>query len=272
MRSSARARYLVLFVPVIAAFALFAVGPATRPAAVDEKRVGAFGVTAPVRDPGTDEVQLIVELDEPSVIAALVAPPTGLPAGARLATGAAEVNLKSAAAADAGTRVAAAQRQFADRLKSVDGAQVQAGVDLVLDAVIVRVPTSQYQRYAGSRSPSRPLLKAQKMDLDAAAQLQNSQALWNRVGGNANAGRERRSASSIQVSTSTTRCSSTRRSPRRPAIQGRWDLHQQQGNRGAAVHRPPRLSPDRQDGDRRVGHGVSWPLCCRKQVTALSRR
>ena len=140
--------------------------------------------------PGTRDLQLIVELTDPPAAQTMAAPaargaivPAGAGQGGR-------VKFDSPQAVTYRTRLARAQSLMMDRLRALNGVQVQRATDLVMNTIIARVPVEQY--FAVRRMPgvkkvyfSRP----QRMNLNAAAPLLNAAALWARVpGGRPNAG------------------------------------------------------------------------------------
>ena len=137
--------------------------------------------------PGTGDLQLIIELTDPAVAQAMAAPAA---ARAIAAAGQGRLRLDSAQAASYRTRIGRAQGLMSDRLRSLNGVQIQASTDLVLNGIIARVPVARYaeiRRLPGVKKVyfSRPLRK----NLNAAGPLQNAPALWSVApGGRANAG------------------------------------------------------------------------------------
>ncbi len=140
--------------------------------------------------PGTRDLQLILELTEPSVIEAMrSAHSTGIAPQSTRATGAGHIDLNSAEALAYQARIARSQRVMMDRLRALDGVQVLGSTDLVMNAIIARVPVEQYltvRRLPGVKKVY--FSRLHRMNLDAAAPLLNAPTLWARAGGRNNAG------------------------------------------------------------------------------------
>jgi len=78
-----------------------------------------------------------------------------------------------------------------DRLRALNGVQVQGSTNTVVNAIFARVPVEQYfavRRLSGVKKVY--FSRRYRMNLDAAATVQNAQELWNlsTVGGRTNAG------------------------------------------------------------------------------------
>ncbi len=141
--------------------------------------------------PGTRSLQLIIELAGPPLVEAMRA---ASPGGRALTTAGAEsrsrIDLKSSRALAYRSQLARTQAAVMDRLRSLDGVEIQSSTDTVTNSIIARVPIEQY--FAVRRMPgvkrvyfSRPLRK----NLNTSADLLNAPASWNRAGGRATSGR-----------------------------------------------------------------------------------
>ncbi len=139
--------------------------------------------------PGTDDVQRLIALSSPPAVEMMKG--TGHPP--QVASGSGSVNQRMDFRSDRArayiSRLESEQRIFADRITALPGARVQARVSLVMNAVVARVPASQYmqvQHLPGVKKVyfSRP----RRMLLDTSATLQNAQDLWNKAGGRSRAG------------------------------------------------------------------------------------
>jgi hypothetical protein len=145
--------------------------------------------------PGTRDLQLIIELTDPSVAQTMTTPAPGRSTPrAGLAQGRAKLQLDTPQAVTYRAQLARGQRLVTDRLSALSGVQIQGSTDLVMNSIIARVPVEHYlavRRMPGVKKVyfSRP----QRMNLNAAASLHNAPALWAHVaGGRANAGQGQR--------------------------------------------------------------------------------
>jgi hypothetical protein len=136
--------------------------------------------------PGSGDLQLIVELSGPSVVESVAADQAGrgLPGRRPDSSLNPRLNLSSAAALAHRQRIAAEQRLLADRITGAPGSRVERGLDVVMNALIVRAPPSDYlriRRLPGVRTIyfSRPF----RLLLDSSAILHEAQGLWDRTGG-----------------------------------------------------------------------------------------
>jgi len=179
---------LLLILPV----AFGSLGPASgMPQGLQAKRPAVMGMLARQAIPGTSELQLVIELDDPSVSEAVQA--GSLQGASLLESGAGgrrgRINLDSPQASVYRAQLRRAQSAVADGLRSLNGVAVQASTDMVMNSIIARVPIDQYRairRLPGVKKVfiSRP----QRMLLDAAAILHNAPTLWARAGGRSTAG------------------------------------------------------------------------------------
>jgi minor extracellular serine protease Vpr len=141
--------------------------------------------------PGTRDLQLIVELEEPPVARALAEPAARLQAyRPGFLAGGSRMRLDTQQAIALRNQIARRRQLASDQLQTLSGVEIQGSTDLVLNSIIARVPVEHYlavRRMPGVKKVyfSRP----QRMNLNAAAQTQNAAALWARVyGGRASAG------------------------------------------------------------------------------------
>lgn len=141
--------------------------------------------------PGTDELQLIIELTEPAVFDRLRDS-----SGSRRAdsgSGAARrrrMNFASAEARDHRRQIHRAKEPLKNRIAELPGVRIQGTTETLINTVIARVPAAQYATVSslpGVRKVyfSRP----KRMLLDRAAAIQNAADLWIAAGGRDNAGR-----------------------------------------------------------------------------------
>lgn len=145
--------------------------------------------------PGTRDLQLIIELTDASVAQTMATPAPGRSTPrAGLVQGREKLNLDTPQAVAYRAQLARGQRLVTDRLSALSGVQIQGSTDLVMNSIIARVPVEHYlavRRMPGVKKVyfSRP----QRMNLNAAASLQNAPVLWAHVvGGRANAGQGQR--------------------------------------------------------------------------------
>ncbi len=135
--------------------------------------------------PGSSDLQLIVELSEPSVVEYLSTGRTsGLAAMRNPRT-----ELTSSQASSQRARLARQQREVIQALSVVEGARIEYSVETVLNAVIVRVPVEQYtvvRNLAGVKKVY--FSRLQHPTLDTAAYLHDVKEAWQRVGGSDKAG------------------------------------------------------------------------------------
>ncbi|HYK90874.1 MAG TPA: S8 family serine peptidase, partial [Acidobacteriota bacterium] len=140
--------------------------------------------------PGASDLQLIVVLNEPSLVESLRATQGSVPAATN--NGVTEItrlNLTSPRAATYRERIRKEQSAVRQRLEALEGVQVRGSVDTVMDALIARVPVGMYS--AVRKLPGVKKLyfsRPQRMTLDAAAEVHNAQAAWEKAGGSARAG------------------------------------------------------------------------------------
>jgi minor extracellular serine protease Vpr len=142
--------------------------------------------------PGTQDLQLIVELSDPSVLERMInsASSGRSDSAARAIQRDRSMDFTTAEAQTHRQQVGRSQQSIKDRILQLSGTQIQGTTDIVMNAVIVRVPAARYseiRRIPGVKKVyfSRP----HRMLLDKAAAIQNAQALWAAVGGESQAGR-----------------------------------------------------------------------------------
>jgi minor extracellular serine protease Vpr len=138
--------------------------------------------------PGTSDVQLIVELDSPSVVEYL----RGERVSGRvpLTQDRPRLNLQSADATQHRSRLAREQQQFSERIAALAGAEVRHATDMVMNAVTVRVRAEDYDAVRNLPGVRKVYFShTKRMTMDAAATVVNAPALWARAGGKTQAGR-----------------------------------------------------------------------------------
>jgi parallel beta-helix repeat protein len=142
--------------------------------------------------PGTRDLPLIVELTDPSVVQIMAQPAArGAALPAATGRGRPRPRLDSSQAVSYRAQLARTQVLMMDRLRALDGVQVQGSTTTVVNAVFARVPVEQY--FAVRRLPGVKKVyfsRRYRMNLNAAATVQNAQSLWSlgAVGGRTNAG------------------------------------------------------------------------------------
>lgn len=171
-------RLLLVFPLALLAFAPARTAPqdpAPGPAPVGpfaQEAVGANG-----------DLNLIIELSEPGAIGALRV------AGAGAGRRAERLDMHSDIAGALRARARHSQEEVRRHLASLSGVRILHSVDLVMNALMARVPASRLgalRRLPGIKKIyfSRELQPA----LETAAQIQNAQGMWDRAGGNERAG------------------------------------------------------------------------------------
>jgi minor extracellular serine protease Vpr len=183
-------------IPALLAFTMVASGLPSQPGQSHRRAQGPAPMQSLLRRalPGTTDLQLIIELADPPVVKAMLAAPpagNGMAAARRGPHG--RINLESSQATNYRAQLARAQALVMNRLRTLNGIEIQGSTDTVTNTIIARVPVSQY--FAVRRLPgvkkvyfSRP----QRMKLNTSAELLNAQASWTRAGGRGNAGQGER--------------------------------------------------------------------------------
>ena len=181
--------YFVL--PALLTFTMYASGP-QQSGQPNTRAEGPAPMQSLLRHaiPGTRSLQLIIELADPPVVEAMRAASAEGRALATAETGSpGRINLNSSQALSYRAQLARTQALTMERLRALDGVEVQGSTDTVTNCVIARVPVGQY--FAVRRLPgvkkvyfSRPLRK----NLNTSADLLNAPASWDRVGGRSAAG------------------------------------------------------------------------------------
>ncbi len=139
---------------------------------------------------GATDLQLIIELNEPSVVEAMLAE-QALSSATFRSTGVSRpaLDLSTTQAGGHRLRVQSSHRTLLQRLSSFGDVQVQGSIDTVLNAVFVRVPFARYseiQRLPGVKKVY--FSHRYRIALDYAAGVQNAQGMWDKAGGSAMAG------------------------------------------------------------------------------------
>lgn len=184
-------RYLL---PAAIAFLLYLLGPAGAAPASQTRGDRRIPIRALARMmiPGTQELQLVVELTDPSVVEKIRASESSASSSTprRISERSRPMDLASSQAITYRQQTGQARQLLKNKILELPGAQVQGETDAVMNAVIVRAPAEHYatiRRLPGVKKVyfSRP----RHLLLDQAASLQNAQGLWSRAGGQNQAGR-----------------------------------------------------------------------------------
>jgi minor extracellular serine protease Vpr len=178
--------------PVLLLAAIWLVGAATPSQGQDTSQDGRAPNKALSRLvlPGTQDLQLIIELQSPSTVEYMTAREAGASQGTTAAGLQRRIDYQSTEAAVYRQQLAREQQTMRDRLSTLPRLQIEGSVDMVMNALMVRIPTSVFpelRRLPDIRKIyfSRP----RRALLDTAATLENAQALWDRAGGRAQAGK-----------------------------------------------------------------------------------
>jgi minor extracellular serine protease Vpr len=142
--------------------------------------------------PGTQDVQLIIELSDPGVLEKIKGSvaTTASERGKRLSERNRPIDFTSKQALAYRHQVSQKKESFRTRILQFEGAQVSGGTDVVMNTVIARVHASHYgaiRRLPGVKKVY--FSHRYKMLLDQAAVLQNAQGLWTGEGGQSQAGK-----------------------------------------------------------------------------------
>ncbi len=172
-------------IPAVFAFSMQIIGPLAvqRDPAVRE-RIPRIKELSRLTLPGSNDLQLIVELSSPSVV-------RYLQPSAKAVTVQPRVNLQSQQANTYRAQLSRERQQVTGRLSAITGVQVQSYVDTVMNAVIARVPVDKYREVRNLPGVKKVYFsRLKRMTLDAAAGVVNAPGLWNAVsGGRASAGK-----------------------------------------------------------------------------------
>jgi len=129
--------------------------------------------------PGTQDLQLIVELSDPGVLERMSANSTPLTGAGRLSERNRRIDLQSQQALAYRQQVTQNKEAIKSRILQFSGAQIQGTTEVVMNTVIVRVHASDYNSIRKLPGVKRVYFsRPRKMMLDQAAILQNAQALW----------------------------------------------------------------------------------------------
>jgi minor extracellular serine protease Vpr len=141
--------------------------------------------------PGTEDVQLIVELPDPSVLDRLQGTaPSGMNQGnLPLSARGRKVDFSTAMARTHRGAVSRGQESMKVKIAAIPDAKILGTTSALMNTVIIRVPAAQYdavRNITGIKKvyfslPRKPLL-------DTAATLQRAQAMWTAAGGKSSTG------------------------------------------------------------------------------------
>jgi len=186
-----------IVVPAFLAFAAYPFEPQPAPQAAAMQSGSRVPNRAPAQRrellrhliPGTRDLQLILELEEPAVVRRLAAARGAAAAAAgpgqraRMRLDSAEVNAYRA-------QLGRSQSAVRQRLAALDGVEVQGATDVVMNSVIARVPIDRYDAVRSLPGVSKIYIsRLHRKNLNTAQDVQNAAALWAQAGGRANAGR-----------------------------------------------------------------------------------
>jgi minor extracellular serine protease Vpr len=141
--------------------------------------------------PGTQDLQLIIQLPDPPTVEYMQGAQSKMPAQRQTDAGDTKrLALQSTEALSYRNRLALSQSAMIKSLSALEGIQIQGSLDNVMNAVIIRVPASQYGRIRHMSGIKKIYFsRLRKMLLDTSATISNAQELWSKVGGKAQAGR-----------------------------------------------------------------------------------
>jgi minor extracellular serine protease Vpr len=140
--------------------------------------------------PGTGDLQLVVELTDPSVLARMLGSASAKQAqNAGFGERRRRVDFGSSQALAHRAEIARGQEAMKRRILQIPGAQVLGTTGTLLNTVIVRVPVEQYAAIRSLEGVKKVYFsRPRRMTLDQAALIQNAQNLWAMAGGRSNAG------------------------------------------------------------------------------------
>jgi minor extracellular serine protease Vpr len=142
--------------------------------------------------PGTRDLQLIVELSDPSALKRMKdsALPRRSGSTERISERNSSMDFTTAEAEAYRRQVRQSQKAVNDRILQLPGAQIQGAVDIVMNALIVRAPAEHYDTIRQLPGVKKVYFsRSFRMALDHAAAIQNAQGLWTAAGGQSQAGR-----------------------------------------------------------------------------------
>jgi len=140
--------------------------------------------------PGTEDLQLIIELSDPALLERMKGSASARGAGSQKPSERnRRMNFASSQTIFNRQQIRQGQESLKRRLAEIPGVKVQGTTDTLMNAVVARVPAAQYrtiQRLPGVKKVY--FSRARRMVLDQAAAIQNAQNLWTAVGGQGKAG------------------------------------------------------------------------------------
>ena len=141
--------------------------------------------------PGTQDLQLIVELTDPALLERLLGNVSSrqLAATRALSERNPKVDFSSAQALANREQIRLNKESMKSRILQFSGARVLGTTDTLLNTVIVRVPAVHYQEIRNLPGVKKVYFsRPRRMLLDQAAIIQNAQGMWSWVGGQTSAG------------------------------------------------------------------------------------
>jgi hypothetical protein len=142
--------------------------------------------------PGTQDLQLIIELSDPSVLEKMNAGASSKRSESvtRISQRNRSMDFTAAEAQAHRREVSRSQQTAKDRILQLPGAQIQGTADIVMNAIMVRVPAKHYSAIRQIPGVKKVYFSRRyRMALDQAAAIQNAQGLWAAAGGQSQAGR-----------------------------------------------------------------------------------
>lgn len=141
--------------------------------------------------PGTESLQLIIQHTKPSLVE-WIRSSQGSPMteDSGITASSPRISLQSEQVRSYQKELSAARSELVQRLSELNAVRIQDSLDTVINAVIATVPVGQYDRIRGLPGVKRVYFsRLHRKLLDTSAVLQNAQSLWDRAGGQAQAGR-----------------------------------------------------------------------------------
>jgi minor extracellular serine protease Vpr len=141
--------------------------------------------------PGTQDLQLIIELPDPPTVEYMQSAQRKISAPRLTESGDTErLDLQSTEALAYRKSLILAQNAMIKNLSALEGVEILGSVDTVMNAVMVRAPVNQYERIRRMSGIKKIYFShLRKMLLDTSATIVNAQTLWTKVGGKTQAGK-----------------------------------------------------------------------------------
>jgi minor extracellular serine protease Vpr len=176
--------------PIVFCMLIHAYGQESSTMGVNAIKPLSLAMLAKMVLPGTKDLQLIIELSQLSVVESLSLSRAGgyVPLVARPGTPI-RLDPSSARVSLARNQIAADQRRVLQRLQALRGVVIQSATDIVINTIIARVPSDQYDAVCNLPGVKNVYFsRPRRMTLNGAANMHNAQGMWAVAGGSANAG------------------------------------------------------------------------------------